>query len=122
MNKRYPIFFTVLISLTFSFCIHAEETPCDKFMSTTTTNTQKNNDPDIAKNTAEKEEVEAQILRIRKLLETEPKAKGWVIIGDASMSLEKYNDAVLAYQEAYILDGSPEIRKKLKRAIYLDNH
>ncbi len=64
--------------------------------------------------------VENQIKRIEEKLETEPKAEGWMLVGDANMHLKKYEAAIKAYQEAYVLsDYSDEAEKKLKRALHL---
>jgi len=67
---------------------------------------------------SEVEEIEAQIIRIKEKLKTEPKAKGWILIGDAYMYLKRYDEAVSAYGEAYKLEETHEIRNKLKAALY----
>jgi len=68
---------------------------------------------------ADKQEIEQQIKRIEEKLKTEPKVEGWVLVGDAYMHLERYSEAVNAYQNAYLLsDYSKDVRAKLKRALY----
>lgn len=68
---------------------------------------------------AENQEIEAQIKRIEKKLESEPKVEGWVLVGDAYMHLRYYSDAVNAYQKAYLLsNGAKEVKSKLKDALY----
>jgi len=67
----------------------------------------------------EAQEIREQIKRIEQKLETEPKAEGWVLIGDAHMHLQAYREAVEAYQNAYLLsDDNEQVRSKLKRALY----
>lgn len=67
---------------------------------------------------AEQQEIERQIKRIEAKLKTEPKEKGWVIVGDAYMYLKRYNEAVSAYQNAYLLsEDSKDVRAKIKRAL-----
>ncbi len=66
--------------------------------------------------------VEQEIARITEKLKTEPTVKGWLLVGDAHMHLKKYNDAVEAYREAYILSNyANEPRSKLKRAMYFSS-
>ena len=68
---------------------------------------------------AEQQEIEQQIWRIEEKLETEPKVEGWVLVGDAYMHLQRYSEAVNAYQNAYLLsEESKEVKSKLKRALY----
>ena len=70
----------------------------------------------------ERANIEQQIARITEKLKDKPTVKGWVLVGDGQMHLKKYDDAVWAYREAYILskyaDGP---RRKLKRAMYLSS-
>lgn len=74
----------------------------------------------LAQGLTEEQEVEQQIARIENKLETEPKAEGWMLIGDAYMHLKRYTDAVEAYREAYIIsDYAKDSREKLKYALYL---
>lgn len=69
--------------------------------------------------TSEKQEIEQHIKRIEEKLKTEPKVEGWVLVGDAYMHLERYSEAVKAYQNAYLLsEDSSDVRAKLKRALY----
>lgn len=64
-------------------------------------------------------EVERQIVRIKEKLKETPTVKGWILVGDAQMHLKRYDEAVRAYQEAYLLsDGNDGPRKKLRRAMY----
>jgi cytochrome c-type biogenesis protein CcmH/NrfG len=64
--------------------------------------------------------VEKQIARIEEKLKANPTVRGWILVGDAQMHLKKYNEAVWAYREAYMLskfaDGP---RRKLRRAVAL---
>jgi cytochrome c-type biogenesis protein CcmH/NrfG len=72
-----------------------------------------------AQDSAKQLEIEGQIKRIEEKLETEPKVEGWVLVGDAYMHLERYSDAVNAYQNAYLLsEESKDVKSKLKRALY----
>ena len=70
----------------------------------------------------ERANVEQQIARVTEKLKDKPTVQGWLLVGDAQMHLKKYNDAVLAYREAYLLseyaDGP---RRKLKRAMYFSS-
>lgn len=70
----------------------------------------------------ERANIEQQIARITEKLKDKPTVKGWVLVGDGHMHLKKYDDAVWAYREAYILskyaDGP---RRKLKRAMYFSS-
>ncbi|MDX2425149.1 MAG: hypothetical protein QNK15_02735 [Cycloclasticus sp.] len=64
-------------------------------------------------------DVEAQIERIVEKMKTEPEVKGWLLIGNAYMHLKRYNDAVWAYKEAYMLSNyAAEPRSKLREAMY----
>ncbi|MEH6504610.1 MAG: hypothetical protein V7682_11980 [Cycloclasticus sp.] len=64
-------------------------------------------------------DVEAQIERIVEKMKTEPEVKGWLLIGDAYMHLKRYNDAVWAYKEGYMLSNyAAEPRSKLREAMY----
>jgi cytochrome c-type biogenesis protein CcmH/NrfG len=64
-------------------------------------------------------EVEQQIKRIEEKLRTEPKVEGWVLVGNAYIYLKRYNEAVTAYQNAYLLDDTrKDVRDKLKNALY----
>ncbi len=64
--------------------------------------------------------IEQHIERIMEKLKDEPTVKGWVLVGDANMHLKRYNEAVWAYREAYLLsDFASGPRSKLRRAIYL---
>jgi len=70
----------------------------------------------------ERASVELEIARITKKLKDEPTVKGWVLVGDAQMHLKKYNEAVEAYREAYILSNYASLpRRKLKRAMYFSS-
>ena len=63
--------------------------------------------------------VEQQIERIMEKLKEQPTVKGWMLVGDANMHLKRYNDAVWAYREAYLLsDYASGPRSKLRRAMY----
>jgi len=65
------------------------------------------------------EEIDRQIKRIEEKLSVEPTVKGWTIIGDAHMHLKRYEKAMLAYREAYILSNfDADARRKLKSALY----
>ena len=65
-------------------------------------------------------EIESEIKRIEDKLKSEPKAAGWILIGDAKMYLRRYSEAATAYQNAYVLSGDETTaRSKLKRALYL---
>jgi len=67
----------------------------------------------------DKVNIEQQIERISEKLKDKPTVKGWVLVGDANMHLKKYNEAVFAYREAYMLsDYADGPRKKLRRAMY----
>jgi len=64
--------------------------------------------------------IEQHIARIMEKLKDEPTVKGWVLVGDANMHLKRYNEAVWAYREAYLMsDFASGPRNKLRRAIYL---
>lgn len=64
-------------------------------------------------------DVEAQIERIVEKMKTEPDVKGWLLIGNAYMHLKRYNDAVWAYKEAYVLSNyAAETKRKLGLAMY----
>jgi len=70
----------------------------------------------------ERASVEQEIARISKKLKDKPTVKGWMLVGDAQMYLKKYNDAIEAYREAYILsEYAKETRSKLKRAMYFSS-
>lgn len=65
-------------------------------------------------------EIEQQIVRIEKRLKDKPTSQGWILVGDANIYLQRYEEAIRAYQQAYLLsEGDLGIRKKLRRAIYL---
>ncbi|AGS39056.1 MAG: cytochrome c-type biogenesis protein CcmH/NrfG [Cycloclasticus pugetii] len=69
---------------------------------------------------AEEAEVEQQVARISEKLKDEPTVKGWLLVGDGNMYLKRYDEAVSAYREAYILsDYADEPKRKLKRAMFL---
>ncbi|MEO1888754.1 MAG: hypothetical protein ABGX33_02405 [Cycloclasticus sp.] len=69
---------------------------------------------------SETAQIDIEIRRIEDKLKTNPTVKGWMLVGDAQMHLKKYNEAVWAYREAYMLskfaDGP---RRKLRRAVAL---
>ncbi len=74
----------------------------------------------LAQGLTEEQEIEQQIARIEKKLETEPKAQGWMLVGDAYMHIKRYPDAVEAYREAYIIsEYAKDSREKLKYALYM---
>ena len=65
-------------------------------------------------------EIEQQIVRIEKKLKDKPTSQGWILVGDANIHLQRYDEAIRAYQQAYLLsEGDLDIRRKLRRAIYL---
>ena len=64
-------------------------------------------------------EVEAHIKRIEEKMQQAPDVKGWLLIGDAYMHLKRYDDAVIAYKEAYMLsDYADGPKQKMKTAMY----
>jgi len=67
----------------------------------------------------ERQEVEQQIKRIEEKLKTEPKLEGWILLGGAYLHLERFREAVGAYQNAYLISGyDEEVRSKLEYALY----
>jgi len=67
----------------------------------------------------EQQEIEQQIQRIENKLKTEPKVEGWVLLGGAYMHLERFREAVGAYQNAYLISNyDDEIRSRLEHALY----
>ncbi len=64
-------------------------------------------------------EVEAHIKRIEDKMDQAPDVKGWLVIGDAYMHLKRYDEAVIAYKEAYMLSDFAEgPKQKMKTAMY----
>jgi len=67
----------------------------------------------------EQQEIEQQIKRIEEKMKTEPRLEGWMLLGGAYMHLERYREAVGAYQNAYLVSNyDEEVRSRLEFALY----